>query len=216
MQGVTKRFGLNTLFEGLTFDVQKGQLLVVTGPSGSGKTTLLRMIAGLIPFEGAIKVGDRSVISGTPTPELVLIPQQPSLWEHLSALDNVALVRRLLFKETISEARKQASRYLEMLDVMHAADRFPRRLSGGEQQRIALARGLATERDIFLLDEITANIDHKRKQLIGQVVADLKDRGKTVIFVTHDPAIIEILQMKPYCLEPDGLHPDGVIVEEEE
>lgn len=214
MRGVTKCFGERILFADITFDVEAGQLLVVTGPSGSGKTTLLRCIAGLVQFEGAIEVCGQPVVVGTPTPDLALIPQQPSLWEHLSALDNVALVRRLLFRESSSEARRKATGFLEMLEVLHAADRFPRRLSGGEHQRVGLARGLATERPVFLLDEITANIDRERKKIVGQVIARLRDDGKTVVLVAHDPVIIDLLQTKPYRLEPDGLHADGIIEEE--
>ncbi len=215
IRSVTKRFGERVLFENLTFDVDIGQLLVVTGPSGSGKTTLLRIIAGLIPFDGKIEVCGRPVIAGIPSSDLVLIPQQPSLWEHLSALDNIALVRHLLFKESKSEARRKASGYLEILDLMQATDRFPRRLSGGEQQRVGLARGLATERPIFLLDEITANIDRNRKEIVGEVIARLHDEGKTVVLVTHDPVIVELLQTKPYSLEPDGLHAGGIIESED-
>jgi ABC-type multidrug transport system ATPase subunit len=213
IRSVTKRFGERILFEDLTVDVDVGQLLVVTGPSGSGKTTLLRIMAGLISFDGEIEVCGQSVVAGTPCPDLVLIPQQPSLWEHLSALDNIALVRHLLFKESKSEARRKASGYLGILDLMQAADRFPRRLSGGEQQRVGLARGLATERPIFLLDEITANIDRDRKEIVGRVIARLHDQGKTVVLVTHDPVIVKLLQTKPYRLEPDGLHADGIIEE---
>lgn len=214
LRGVTKRFGERILFTDLTFDVEAGQLLVVTGPSGSGKTTLLRIIAGLIPFSGVIEVFGRPVVAGIPIPDLALIPQQPSLWEHLSALDNVALVRRLLFGEARPEARRKATEFLDMLEVLDAAGRFPRRLSGGEQQRVGLARGLATERPVFLLDEITANIDRERKKIVGQVVARLRDEGKTVVLVTHDPVIVDLLQTKSYRLGSDGLHPDGIIEEE--
>lgn len=215
IHALTKHFGERVLFEDLTIDIDVGQLLIVTGPSGSGKTTLLRIIAGLIPFDdGKIEVYGRPVVAGNPCLDLVLIPQQPSLWEHLSALDNIALVRHLLFKESKSDARRKASRYLEILDLMQAADRFPRRLSGGEQQRVGLARGLATERPIFLLDEITANIDRDRKEIVGRVIARLHDEGKTVVLVTHDSVIVELLQTKTYRLEPDGLHAGGIIESE--
>lgn len=206
IRALTKWFGDRVLFKDLQISVDIGQLLVITGSSGAGKTTLLRILEGLIPFDGQIEVYGKSITQGIHSPELVLIPQQPSLWEHLSALDNIALVRHLLFKESKLEARQKAYVYLETLDLIEVANRFPRRLSGGEQQRVGLARGLATDRPIFLLDEITANIDRNRKEIVGRVIAKLHDEGKTVVLVTHDPVIVELLDTKVYRLEYDGLH----------
>jgi ABC-type multidrug transport system ATPase subunit len=206
LQGVAKRFGSRTLFENLSFAIKSGELFVMTGPSGSGKTTLLRMIAGLMPFEGTIQVHGDPVVSGRPTQDLVLIPQQPSLWEHLTALENVALVRRLLFREQRADSRRSAMSYLAKVDVAEAANRYPRALSGGESQRVGLARGLATERETFLLDEITANIDYARKDIVADLVKVLSAAGKTIVMVTHDPEIVRLLGVEPYELRPGG-HP---------
>lgn len=200
LEGVSKHFGSRTLFSNLSFTIKSGELFVMTGPSGSGKTTLLRMIAGLVGFDGTIQVRGQSVVPGTPTQDLVLIPQQPSLWEHLTALENVSLVRRLLFGEQHADSHQSAMSYLAKLDVAEAANRYPRALSGGESQRVGLARGLATERAIFLLDEITANIDSARKDIVADLVKILSAAGKTIVMVTHDPEIVRMLGVEPYKL----------------
>lgn len=202
LDNVAKSFGSRTLFADLSFSIDPGELFVMTGPSGSGKTTLLRIIAGLVSYEGRIRVLGNPVKFGKPTPDLVLIPQQPSLWEHLTALDNVALVRHLLFRESHAHSRRSAMTYLAKLDVAEAAHRYPRALSGGESQRVGLARGLATQREVFLLDEITANIDSARKDIVADLVKVLIANGKTVVMVTHDPEIVRLMGIQPYKLRP--------------
>lgn len=210
LQGVTKGFGNRMLFAGLSVSIESGALFVLTGPSGSGKTTLLRMIAGLASFQGSIRVFGKPVVDGIPTKDLVLIPQQPSLWGHLTALENVALVQRLLFRETRTQARRTAMAFLEKLEASEVADRYPRSLSGGENQRVGLARGLATGCSILLLDEITANIDSVRKGIIAGLIGNLGEQGKTVIMVTHDPEIVRLLGVEPYRLTAKDILPTNM------
>lgn len=201
-------FDGDILFSNVDLKIVAGQIVTIIGESGVGKTTLLRAIAGLLPFAGDILIDGRSVKcdgSNTSTGPVVLVTQQPNLWDHLTALDNVALVRRLLHAESKKLARARSLNLLRTLEVHTTAYRYPHSLSGGEQQRIGLARGLATEKPILLLDEVTSNIDVNRRDIIARALLSLAEQGRSIIFVTHDLRTAHLITPRPLELTPDGL-----------
>jgi ABC-type Fe3+/spermidine/putrescine transport system ATPase subunit len=168
--------------------------VAVLGPSGSGKTTLLHAAAGFVaPAEGAIRIGGVDVSGpGWATPperrSVGLVFQSYALWPHLNALDTVAypFQRRGLAAKA---ARAEARELLDRVGLGKLAERRPNQLSGGEQQRVGLARALASSPALFLLDEPTANLDATIKPVLQQeIVRQQRTTGAGALYVTHDPS----------------------------
>jgi len=179
--------------------VARGERVACFGPSGTGKTTLVELLAGiLVPDAGTIAVG------GTPVSSLPddarrawrrervgLVFQGLELLEYLCALDNVLLPYHLGAGPAGAEARARAQGLLERAGVGHAAARLPARLSQGERQRVAVCRALATEPELLLCDEVTANLDPATAAAtLDLLLAEAKSTGATVLFVTHDRALL--------------------------
>jgi len=166
-------------------------VLLILGPSGAGKTTLLRLVAGLDrPDAGTIRIGGAVVTgSGRHVPPhlrgVAFVFQRPTLWPHLRAVDNVmlALVGRRLRRR---ERRRRAAAALDRLGMTRRARAFPGSLSGGELQRVSLARALVTDPGVLLLDEPFASLDVElRADLVRHLAALKADRGVTMLWVSH-------------------------------
>ncbi len=173
--------------------VAPGEVLALLGPSGSGKSTLLNTVAGFCrPRAGEVWLEGRRVATATgwEPPErrgLAVVFQSYALWPHLSALDTVAYPLRRLGTSR-AQARAEAMAVLERLHVAHLADRRPAELSGGEQQRVGLARALARRASLYLFDEPTAHLDtHVRSVFLQEVTARQRDTGAAAVYATHDP-----------------------------
>lgn len=185
---VTKRFGRIVAINNLSLEINDGEYLCVLGPTGSGKTTLLRLIAGIVePDEGEIYI-DKKLVNDVPSQErgTAYVPQQYALFPHLSVIENVAFspISRGLSKE---EAYEISKKMLEMTRLAQRADSFPNELSGGMQQRLALARGLASDANLLLLDEPLGALDARLRVELRYKLRDLvKEKGFTAIHVTHD------------------------------
>jgi ABC-type Fe3+/spermidine/putrescine transport system ATPase subunit len=176
----------------VTLTVAAGELLALLGPSGSGKSTLLHAVAGfLAPQAGSIRLRGRSVAgAGRPVPperrDLGVVFQNYALWPHLSALDTVAYParRRGASRE---QARAEAREILARLRIAHLAGRRPAELSGGEQQRVGLARALARRPSLYLFDEPTAHLDtHVRAVFLDELAARRRESGAAAVYATHD------------------------------
>jgi iron(III) transport system ATP-binding protein len=189
LEGVTKRFGQVPAVRDVTFQVRRGETFALLGPSGSGKTTILRLLAGLErPEAGRITVNGR-VVTGSRTfvpPEarkVGMVFQDYALFPHLSVRANV----RFGLSAADGEADRKTKEALALVGLEALADRYPHQLSGGEQQRIALARALAPNPVVLLMDEPFSNLDADlRAQVRREVVRILGTAGTTTIFVTHD------------------------------
>lgn len=176
----------------MTFDIEPGELVVLLGSSGSGKTTLLRMINRLVePTSGSIFVNGEDVQS-IPAPQLRrqigYVIQQAGLFPHMRVRDNVAVVPRLL-KWSREQTSDRVNTLLDLVGLPTAdyADRYPAQLSGGEQQRVGLARALAAEPATLLMDEPFGALDAiTRRRLQDELLRIHKDLACTIIFVTHD------------------------------
>lgn len=185
---MAKRFDRVLALDRVTFDVENGEYLCVLGPTGSGKTTLLRLIAGLLkPDEGTIFFDGRSVNTIEPHDRnAVYVPQQYALFLHLTVLENVAFGPLARDKSEV-EALEIASKTLEMVKLSWRAQALPSELSGGMQQRVALARGLASGANLLLLDEPLGALDARlRLELRHRLRELVKQSGMTAIHVTHD------------------------------
>jgi putative spermidine/putrescine transport system ATP-binding protein len=188
MEGLSRHYGPVVALDRLDLTVHPGELVALLGPSGCGKTTTLRLLAGLEDTDsGRILVGGKEI---THVPankrDMGMVFQAYSLFPHMTARQNVAFGLRL---RRVSAAQRD-KRALEMLDLVGLsaqADRYPHQVSGGQQQRIALARALAIEPQVLLLDEPLSALDAKvRAKLRDQIRRIQLEVGITTLFVTHD------------------------------
>jgi ABC-type Fe3+/spermidine/putrescine transport system ATPase subunit len=177
---------------GVSLSVATGEVLALLGPSGSGKSTLLHAAAGfLVPRAGSIRLAGTTVAGdGRPLPperrDVAVVFQNHALWPHLSALDTVAYPARRRGAGR-AQARSEALAVLDRLRIAHLADRRPAELSGGEQQRVGLARALARRPSVYLFDEPTAHLDtHVRGVFLEELAARQRDSGAAAVYATHD------------------------------
>ncbi len=196
-EGVAKRFGPTVALDGLSIEIRGGEVVAVVGPSGSGKSTLLLCLAGIIgPDEGEVRYRGRALGSLSDTvltrlrrDEFGFVFQFGQLVPDLTAVENVSLPLRLAgLRRRDAEARSRA--WLERLDVAAQAGKRVGEMSGGENQRVAVARALATGPRVVFADEPTGSLD----SLNGEVVMELlvsaaRDQGTTVVLVTHEARV---------------------------
>lgn len=171
------------------FDVQPGRPLAIIGPNGAGKSSVLSAIAGLVPLDsGEISIGGRRIDALPPERRRVgVVFQDYVLFPHLSVRDNVAFAARM--RGPRSAARAAAQPWLERYDLVSLADRLPAELSGGQRQRAALARTLAAEPDVLLLDEPMSALDVEvRADMRAELATHVREFGGATVLVTHSPA----------------------------
>jgi ABC-type Fe3+/spermidine/putrescine transport system ATPase subunit len=188
IQRVSKDLGGRTIVDDLQLDVRAGELTCLLGPSGCGKTTTLRMIGGfLIPDRGRILIGGRDVTTLSPDKRpTAMVFQNYALWPHMTVFKNVAFGLRLR-KLPRREVRERVENVLELVGLTHHVHSYPGRISGGEQQRVALARSLVLEPQVLLLDEPLSNLDAKLRVRVREDIREIQQRiGITTVFVTHD------------------------------
>ena len=188
LQHLTKKFGDFTAVDDMNLSVAEGEMIALLGGSGCGKTTTLRMIAGFTePFSGAILVDGKDVRSIPPYRRNVgIFFQNYALFPHMTVFENVAFGLRLQ-KLPKAEIQQRVEEILSLVKLVGLDRRYPRELSGGQQPRVALARGLVTRPAILLLDEPLSNLDAKlRVEMQVEIKRIQKELGITTIIVTHD------------------------------
>ncbi|MEM9222610.1 MAG: ABC transporter ATP-binding protein [Pseudomonadota bacterium] len=188
ISGLTKRFKAETVLDDVSLQVPDGETLILFGPSGAGKTVLLRCIAGVVdPDEGQVFIGEEDVTSVPPEGRDVgMAFQNFALFPHLSAYDNIAspLVAHRFAKERIRDTVDGVAR---LLKIDHVLSHAPRALSNGQKQRTALARALAGQPGVLLLDDPLRNVDAKlRFEMRLELPRLLAEQGTTVVYVTQD------------------------------
>ncbi len=184
----------------VSFEIETGAFVVILGQSGSGKTTLLNMISALdVPTKGKVYIGGREV-SNLPDKERTrfrahevgLVFQFFNLFPALTARENVEIGLALAMKDP-DEMRKRSTKYLKMVGMEKHMDKYPSQLSGGEQQRVAVARGLAKEPSILVADEPTGNLDAETGKKVWEMLLQInKELGTTMISVTHQTQMSKI------------------------
>jgi len=192
VNALTVHLGERKVLDQLSLQIKAGTFTAILGPSGCGKTTLLRAIAGLVrPSSGAIRFGKQLVsISSLVLPphkrKIGYLPQEAALFPHLTVFENIAYALERE-KFTKDQKRKIVHEMLELIGLVGYGDRMPSELSGGQQTRVALARALALEPKVVLLDEPFSALDATlRSELREEVTSLLKKRGATTLMVTHD------------------------------
>ncbi len=177
----------NHICQNTNLQVHDGELLVLAGTTGAGKTTLLNVIAGLTPYGGSVQFNGTSVDLLPPSKRNVgYLFQEFALFPHLRVTENIAfgLEARGLDKKNIS---RRVAELLALLKIDHLSNRYPKSLSGGEKQRIALARTLAPNPEILLLDEPFSNLDQRTAKFLRLEIKSLQQKlGLTAVYVTHN------------------------------
>lgn len=188
LEGVARKFGGNIAVYPTDLSVEPGEFVVILGPSGSGKTTTLRMIAGLErPSQGRIHINGRDVTALRPGDrDIAFVFQLFSLYPHLTVKENVAFTM-LAQGLPATEAKRRAGDMLRRLGLEALADMLPRALSGGDQQRVGLARALVRSPQAFLMDEPLGTLDGALREEMRETLRAIHNRsGATTLFVTHD------------------------------
>ena len=189
IRNLTVKFGEKTVLDNLHLTIHPKEYLVILGPTGAGKTTLLRTIAGLIkPTQGKIMVGNFD-LSSLPAEdrEVAYLPQNYSLFPYMNVRDNTLFSPRVKKTKTEKEMTELVTEILDMVGLKERYDAYPNELSGGMMQRVGLARAIAADTKIFLLDEPLRALDARLNiQLRTEIRHLVKDLGITCLHVTHD------------------------------
>jgi polar amino acid transport system ATP-binding protein len=192
LTAVHKRFGPLEVLKNVSMEIERGNVLVLIGRSGSGKSTLLRCVNGLEPIDsGEIEVNGRKVTRDERSlralrQDVGFVFQSYNLFPHLTAERNITIGLTVVKKLPLAEAQDIAVRVLGQVGLLEKRDAYPDEMSGGQQQRIAIARCLALSPAVMLFDEVTSALDPELKGEVLKVIEDLARGGMTMILVTHE------------------------------
>ncbi len=215
VENLHKSFGQLKVLDGMTFEVAKGEVLVIIGASGSGKSTLLRCVNALEP----VQVGE-VYIAGEPIhkakgrdlsrirTEIGMVFQHFELFSHKTALENVTLAPIHVRKLSKAQAEERAMALLERVGLPEKANAYPSELSGGQRQRVAIARALAMEPMVMMFDEPTSALDPEMIKEVLEVMIDLANSGMTMLCVTHEMGFAKEVARRVMFID------EGKVVEE--
>ena len=200
LEGITKSFGSLQVLKGIDLEINKGEIVSIVGPSGAGKTTLLQIMGTLDePDAGTVQI-DGTVVSRMKEKELSafrnknigFVFQFHQLLPEFTALENV-MFPALIAGVSSKEANDRATKILDFMGLVDRASHKPNELSGGEKQRVAVARALINDPAVILADEPSGSLDTHNKEDLHQLFFDLRDRlGQTFVIVTHDEGLAKI------------------------
>ena len=200
LEGITKSFGSLHVLKGIDLEINKGEIVSIVGPSGAGKTTLLQIMGTLDePDAGVVQI-DGTVVSRMKEKELSafrnknigFVFQFHQLLPEFTALENV-MIPALIAGVSSKEAHERAMKILDFMGLVDRASHKPNELSGGEKQRVAVARALINDPAVILADEPSGSLDTHNKEDLHQLFFDLRDRlGQTFVIVTHDEGLAKI------------------------
>ena len=214
IRNLTKRYGENTVLRDLSFTVRRGEVIVVLGPSGCGKSTLLRCINALEPIQGGEILLGGEVIDRSPAGlpalrrRIGMVFQSYELFPHMTVMENILLAPCKVLGTKKEDAKAEAETLLRRVGLWEKRDSYPRELSVGQKQRVAIVRALCMHPEVLLFDEVTAALDPEMVREVLDVVLDLAREGKTMVIVTHEMQFARAIADRVLFLE------DGKIAEE--
>lgn len=192
VENLVKRYGDNLVLDGISFSVEKGEVISILGQSGSGKSTILRCINALEDIQGGDiylndilidhKAGNNNILRQ----KIGMVFQSYELFPHLKVIDNITIAPIKVLKKDKKEAEADARRLLKMVGLQDKENALPKELSGGQKQRVAIIRAMIMNPEVLLLDEITASLDPEMVREVLDVVLNLAKEGMTMLIVTHE------------------------------
>lgn len=197
LNNITKSFGSLNVLKGVSLKVERGEIVSITGPSGAGKTTLLQIIGSLDrPDSGKVLYNGQEItdmdgkeLSKFRNKHIGFVFQFHQLLPEFTALENIA-IPLLIAGKSMNESKSRANELLDMMGLSHRFSHKPAQLSGGEKQRIAVARALANKPDVILADEPSGSLDTQNKEELHKLFFQLrKEIGQTFVIVTHDETL---------------------------
>lgn len=200
IKGITKSFGSLQVLKGIDLHIDKGEVVSIVGPSGAGKTTLLQIIGTLDkPNKGSVMIDNTDVsqlsekrLADFRNQHIGFVFQFHQLLPEFTALENI-MIPAFIAGKSRHEARERAEELLAFMDLADRAGHKPNELSGGEKQRIAVARALVNNPAVILADEPSGSLDSKNKTDLHRLFFDLRDKfGQTFVIVTHDESLASI------------------------
>ena len=192
LKDVVKRYGTNTVLNGVSLAVEKGEIIAIIGRSGSGKSTMLRCVNGLEPIQGGTVAFDGTTVNHPDTDlrklrqQVGIVFQSFNLFPHLTVEKNITLALKVVKGMAPAEARGLAERVLAKVGLAEKIDAWPDQLSGGQQQRVAIARSLCMSPKIMLFDEPTSALDPEMVKEVLDTMVQLAEDGMTMLCVTHE------------------------------
>ena len=214
LEGITKSFGSLQVLKGIDLEINKGEIVSIVGPSGAGKTTLLQIMGTLDePDAGTVQI-DGTVVSRMKEKELSafrnknigFVFQFHQLLPEFTALENV-MIPGLIAGVSSKEANDRAMKILDFMGLVDRASHKPNELSGGEKQRVAVARALINDPAVILADEPSGSLDTHSKEDLHQLFFDLRDRlGQTFVIVTHDEGLAKITDRTVHMVDLSLIH----------
>ena len=212
IDNLTKKYGDLVVLKDLDLHVEEGEFVVLLGASGCGKSTLINLIAGFEQAtEGTVKVNNELVTDVDPGSGMVF--QQYALFPWQTVMENVSFGLKLKGVANKAERKERAQKYIDMVGLSGFENSFPKELSGGMRQRVAIARVLANDTDVILLDEPFAALDAMTRQVLQeQLVKIYEDNRKTIVFITHsiDEALLLSTRMIVLGAKPGRIVKDIV------
>ena len=209
LENITRSFGSLQVLKGISLKVEKGEIVSITGPSGAGKTTLLQIMGSLDkPDSGHVLYNGRDItsldekeLSAFRNKHIGFVFPFHQLLPEFTAIENIT-IPMLIAGVGMKQATLKAKELLRMLGLEDRADHKPAELSGGEKQRIAVARALANQPDVILADEPSGSLDTKNKEELHKLFFDLRDRlGQTFVIVTHDESLATMTDRTIHLLD---------------
>ena len=207
IKNINKRFGKKEIFKDFSLEVNKGEIISIIGPSGIGKSTLLRCICGLEKIDGGEIIIDNNGEDKRDL-DVGMVFQEYNLFPQYSVLENLTLTLTKVLKLDKEEAEKRARELLKQMKLLDRIDAYPYQLSGGEKQRLAIARTLAIEPKIICFDEPTSALDPEITGEVLNVMNQLAENHTTMIVVTHEMGFAKEVADRVIFMD------EGVIVEE--